>query len=101
MSLIIAAYNSSEIVIASDGLNRSTRTGALQQDSAIEKVKQINTQLAYMMTGTYASDKLQYMKDYTSQTRSVTELDTAFWSLYDLAVKRMVIHAREGFRVGL
>lgn len=101
MSLVIAAHNSSEIVIASDSLNRSTKTGLLQVDATIEKVTLVNPQLAYMITGTYASDKLQLMRDAIAQTQSATELDPAFWTLYDRTVKHMAIHTREGFRIGL
>lgn len=101
MSLVVAAHNGSEIVIASDSLNRSTKTGSLQIDTAIEKVRQVNTHLAYIITGTYASDKLQFMREFAAQTQSATELDPAFWALYDRVVKHMVIHTREGFRVGL
>jgi hypothetical protein len=101
MSLVIAAHNDNEIVIAFDSLSRSTRTGLRQPDSTIEKVKQIHPKLAYMMTGGYVSDKLQFLKDYTNSTQSTTELDTAFWSLYNMAKRRMVIRPLDGFRLGL
>lgn len=101
MSLVIAAHNDNEIVIAFDSLSRSTRTGVRQADSIVEKVKQIHPTLAYMMTGGYMSDKLQFLKDYTNGTQSTTELDTAFWSLYNMAKQRMVIRPSDGFRLGL
>src|SRR5579863_2595083 len=101
MSLVIAAHNHNEIVIAFDGLSRSTRTGSYEPDSTIEKVGQINPKLAYIMTGRFMSDKLQFIKDYVGRTQSTTQLDTAFWSLYHMAERRMVIHPPEGFRLGL
>jgi hypothetical protein len=33
----------------------------------------------------FMSDKLQFVKDYAYSTRSTTELDPAFWSLYHTA----------------
>jgi hypothetical protein len=101
MSLVIAAHNNNTIVIASDGLSRSTRTGSRESDNTIEKVKRINLKLAYMMTGTYMSDKLQFIKEYARSIRPNTELDAAFWSLYHTAQRRMVVHPLEGFRLGL
>ncbi len=101
MSLVIAAHNNNEIVIAFDSLSRSTKTGSRQPDSTVEKVKQINPKLAYMMTGGFMSDKLQFIKDYASSAQSTTELDTAFWSLYRMAKRLMVVHPSDGFRIGL
>lgn len=101
MSLVVAAHNGSEIVIASESLNRSTKTGPLQVDAAIEKVRQINSRLAYMITGAYASDKLQLMRDFATQTQSATELDPTFWALYNLATTRFVTYAQEGYRIGV
>lgn len=101
MSLVIAAHNNDEIVIASDGLSRSTRTGSREPDNTIEKVKQINPQLAYMMTGGFMSDKLQFIEDYARSAQSTSELDTAFWSLHHMATRLMVVHPSEGFRIGL
>lgn len=101
MSLVIAAYNNNEIVIAFDDLSRSNRTGSYESDSAVEKVKGINPKLAYMMTGGFMSDKLQFINDYARSTQLITELDTAFLSLYNLANLLMVVHPPEGFRIGL
>src|SRR5258708_3831837 len=101
MSLVIAAHNNNEIVIAFDSLSRSTKTGSRKPDSAIEKVKQINPKLAYMMTGGFMSDKLQFIKDYAYRSQSTPELDTAFWSLYDMAKRLMVVRPSDGFRIGL
>lgn len=101
MSIVIAAHNDNEIVMAFDDLSRSTRTGSYEPDSTIEKVKLIHPKLAYMMTGHFMSDKLQFIKDYVCSVQSTTELDTAFWALYRMAQKRMVAHSSEGFRLGL
>lgn len=101
MSLVIAAHNNADIVIAFDNLSRSTRIGSRQPDSTIEKVKLINPKLVYMMTGGFMSDKLQFIKDYANSVRSVIELDTAFWSLYHMAKRRMVVYPQDGFRLGL
>lgn len=101
MSLVVAAHNRDKIVIAFDDLSRSTKTGSFEPDSSVEKVKRINSKLAYMMTGGFMSDKLQFIKDYAQQTRSTTQLDTAFWSLFNLAKSKMVVYPSEGFRLGL
>jgi hypothetical protein len=101
MSLVIAAHNNNEIVIAFDSLSRSTRTGSREPDSTIEKVKQINPTLAYMMTGSFMNDKLQFIKDFADQTQSPMELDTAFWSLHNMATRLMAVYPPEGFRLGL
>jgi hypothetical protein len=53
MSLVVAAHNDNKIVIAFDNLSRSTKTGSREPDSTIEKVKRINSKLAYMMTGRF------------------------------------------------
>jgi|SRR5579864_5944714 len=101
MSLVIAAHNNNEIVIAFDNLSISTKTGSRKPDSTVEKVELINPKLAYMMTGGFMSDKLQFIKDYAHSTQPTTELDTAFWSLYDMAKRLMVVRPSDGFRLGL
>lgn len=101
MSLVVAAQNNNEIVIAFDNLSISTRTVSRQPDSTIEKVKQIHPQLAYMLTGSYMSDKLQFMEEYVSSTQPSAELDPAFWSLYRMAKRLMVVRPSDGFRLGL
>ncbi len=101
MSLVVAAHNNNEIVIAFDNLSISTKTGSRKPDSTIEKVKQINPKLAYMMTGGFMSDKLQFMKEYVNSTQPTAELDTAFWSLYNMAKRLMVVRPSDGFRLGL
>jgi len=101
MSLVVAAHNANEIVFAWDSLSRSTKTGVSAPDSSVEKVRRVNPRLAYMITGAYASDKLQFLSDYARSVRSTTALDPAFWSLYRLAGNRMTVYPPEGFRLGV
>ena len=101
MSLVVAAHNNNEIVIAFDNLSISTRTGSRKPDSTVEKVKQIHPKLAYMMTGSFMSDKFQFMKEYVNSTQPTAELDPAFWSLYRMAKRLMVVRPSDEFRLGL
>ena len=54
-----------------------------------------------MLTGSYMSDKLQFMEEYVSSTQPSAELDPAFWSLYRMAKRLMVVRPSDGFRLGL
>ena len=103
MSLVVAAHNGSELVIAWDSLSRSGKHGGWDVDDTIEKVQQINPQLAFMITGNYSSDKLQFIKDYIAATSDVRELKDAFKLLFDWSWSRTrtVIHPGEGFMMGL
>ncbi len=77
MSLVVAAHNSQEIVITSDSLSTSTKTGPRAADRSIQKVRQANPRLAFAITGSYLSDKLSFIANYLSATASETELDAA------------------------
>jgi len=101
MSLVVAAHNGSEIVIASDSLSTSTKTGVWAPDSAIQKVRQIHSRLAFAVTGRYVSDKHPFFTNYVASIPDQTDLDAALDTLYDTAVATMRIHKTEGFRMSL
>jgi len=101
MSIVISAHNGSEIAIAWDGLSRSGRTGNWEADETVEKVGQINPSLAFMITGNYVSDKLAFIGNFVRSVQAITELDTAFWSLFERAERSMKTWPKEGFRLGL
>jgi hypothetical protein len=53
-----------------------------------------------MITGGYASDKIQFVRDYEQAVRETTDLEPAFQELFS-RTRSMAIHPRESFQVGL
>jgi hypothetical protein len=101
MSLVVAAHNGREIVVASDSLSTTTRTGVWASDDSIQKVRQINPRLVLAITGRYMNDKFPFFSSYASLASSQTELDAALDMLFDMASASMRIHQTEGFRMSL
>lgn len=101
MSLVAAAHDGREIVIASDGLSTSTKTGVKAADGTIQKVRQIHSRLALAVTGRFASDKLPFFSNFISVVSDETGLDAALDKLFEMAVAYMKIHQTEGFRMSL
>lgn len=101
MSLVVAVHNDRQIVIASDSLTTSTKTGVKAADDTIQKVHQINARLALAVTGRFASDKLPFFANYVVAASEEAELDAALDKLFDMAVADMSIHQTEGFRMSL
>lgn len=102
MSLIVAAYNDTDIVIGWDSLSTYRKDGAAYTpDEEAVKVRQINDSLAFMITGAYMSDKVQFMKDFASSTEAVVDLGTAFERLSAMAQTAMTMHRGEAFGIGL
>lgn len=101
MSMVVAAHNDCEIVVASDSLSTSTQTGAWATDDAIQKVRSINVRLALAITGRYTSEKLPFFSSYVSAVSNETELDAALDRLFDMSAATMRLHQAEGFRMSL
>jgi len=101
MSLVVAAHNDGDIVIGSESLSTTTKTGARQADFTVEKVVRLNERLALMITGKYVSDKFQFIADYKRSVSTVSDLDEAFQVLFEQAESTMTIHPGEGFGIGL
>jgi hypothetical protein len=101
MSLLAAAHNGRQIVITSDNLSTSTKTGVKAPDDTIQKVRRINDRLALAVTGRFASDKFPFFTSYVTATSKETQLDAARDKLFDMAVASMRIHQLEGFRMSL
>lgn len=103
MSLIIAAHNNDDIVIGTESLSTFTQDGKpfTPEKYEVLKVTEINSSLALMITGAYASDKLQFIRNFKQAANNVIDLDGAFTRLFDMAQNSMTIHRGEGFRIGL
>jgi hypothetical protein len=101
MSLVIAAHNDREVVIASDSLSTSTKTGVKAADDSIQKVRQINPRLVFAVTGLFANDKLPFFSRFIAEASGEAGLDTALDKLFDQAVASMSIYQKEGFRMSL
>jgi hypothetical protein len=102
MSLVVAAYNQADIVVGSESLSTyTTQAGQpFVPDEEVRKVQQVNPHLALMITGGYASDKIQFVRDYEQAVRETTDLEPAFQELFS-RTRSMTIHPRESFQVGL
>ena len=61
----------------------------------------LNERLALTITGTYASDKLDFIRDYGQAVSSTRDLDDAFGALLDRATRVMIFRPGEGFGIGL
>lgn len=101
MSLVVAAHNDGDIIIGSESLSTTTKTGVRQADFTVEKVVRLNERLALMITGKYVSDKFQFITDYKQSVSTVSDLDDAFQVLFEQARSAMTIHPGEGFGIGL
>lgn len=103
MSLVVAAHNRSDIVVGSESLSTyTTRAGQpFVPDEEVRKVHRVNPHLALMITGGYASDKIQFVRDYEQAVRDVTDLEPAFQELFRRTRRSMTIHPRECFQIGL
>lgn len=103
MSLIVAAHNQQHIVIGTESLNTITRDGKpfVPDKNEVQKVVEVNPRLALMITGTYMSDKLPFIRAYKRAVGDITDLDMAFRTLFDMGQKSMTIHPTEGFMIGL
>jgi hypothetical protein len=103
VSLVIAAHNGKDIVVACDSRSMITASdGSTASSTSIEKVTVINPGLALIITGRYMSDKLDVIKQYVGDVQNTPELDAAFGVLCRVATKEIVLHGRgEGFRIGL
>jgi hypothetical protein len=101
MSLVVAAHNDRDIVIGSESLSTTTKTGARQADYTVEKVVRLNQRLALMITGRYVSDKFQFIANYQRSVSTTLDLDEAFQVLFEQAGSAMTIHPGEGFGIGL
>jgi hypothetical protein len=101
MSLVVAVHNGRQIVIASDNLSTSNKTGVKAPDNTIQKVRQVNDRLALTVTGRFANDKFSFFTSYATAMSKETQLDAALDKLFDMAVARMRIKPTEGFRMSL
>jgi hypothetical protein len=101
MSIVVAAHNGQEIVVASDSLSTSDKTGTKTTDDSIQKMRHVNSRLVFAVTGSYMSDKLPFFDRFVSVVASETELDTVLDKLFDTTVQTMRVHAAEGFRMSL
>lgn len=100
MSLVLSAHNDRDIVIGSESLSTTTKSGARQADYTVDKVVRLNERLALMITGRYVSDKFQFIADYQRSVSTTLDLDEAFQVLFEQA-GAMTIHPGEGFGIGL
>ncbi|MEC3976217.1 hypothetical protein [Amycolatopsis sp. H20-H5] len=101
MSIVVAVHNGQEIIVASDSLSTSDKTGTKTADDSIQKVRQVNSRLVFAVTGHFVSDKLSFFDHFISVVASETELDAALNRLFDMTVQTMRVHATEGFRMSL
>jgi len=103
MSLVVAAHNQADIVVGFESLSTyTTQAGQpFVPNEEVQKVHQINPDLALMITGGYASDKIQFVKDYERAVRDTTDLESAFQELFNRTRRSMTIHPRECFQIGL
>jgi hypothetical protein len=104
MSIVVAAYNETDIVIGWDSPStyKDALTGkAIIPPEEVQKVRRINDRLALMITGTYMSDKIPFMKDFATSVKEVVDLDTAFDRLSAMAKETMTVYTGESFGIGL
>lgn len=101
MSLLVAAHNNREIVVAADSLSTSDKAGTKAADDSIRKTRQINSRLVFGVTGRYMSDKLPFFDRFVAAVSTETELDSALNKLFDMTVQTMRVHTTEGFRMSL
>jgi hypothetical protein len=93
MSLILAIANRKDIVIGCESKFGLTQDGKPHSTTdELKKVRRINKKLALMVTGEYASDKLQFFKDYVSAAKNITNLHKAAALLDNMVEKTLPLN---------
>jgi hypothetical protein len=100
MSLVVAACNSKEIVIGYESKFDLTKDGRpYKTNDELMKVRRINPQLAFIVTGNYNSDKLRLFKSLVTNVKNLSFYE-AFLVL-DGAGRQLPLLPNEGLRMGL
>jgi hypothetical protein len=103
VSIVIAIHNGESIIIGADSLTRIRDNSGIEtigQD--LEKVKQINQQLAIASTGAMKEDTQQFFRTSIYSFRNITDFDAAFNFLFQQISKTSFkIYSDELYRISL